>query len=53
MEKYKKPAVSDDSFAQGVLPAIVGAFAIALAKGKTKIDSTHTQALTPRKTICD
>ena len=51
METYKKPKVTDDSFAQGVLPAIIGAFAIGLAKGKTKIDSTHTQSLTPRKDI--
>ncbi len=50
METYKKPLiVSDSESAQGILPAVVAGFGLALARGKTEIDSAHTQALTPRK----
>lgn len=53
METYKKPVVASGESAQGIFPAVAGGFAVALMKGKVSIDSTHTQALTSRKTTQD
>ena len=50
METYKKPTITGENSSQGAFPfyAAVG-MAMALRKGKSLIDSTHTQVLTPRK----
>ena len=57
METYKKPVITSEDSGTGLFPVILGAvaagFGMALAKGKTKIDSSHTQALTSRKTTHD
>lgn len=54
METYKKPVIASDEFAQGAYPAVaIKGFALGLMKGRTIIDSTHTQALTSRKTTQD
>ncbi len=54
MENYKKPTITGDNLSKGAFPfyAAVG-MAMALKKGKSSIDSTHTQSLTPRKTSRD
>lgn len=57
METYKKPVIVEESSTHGVFPAVAAAFAsgiaLGLAKGKTEIDSTHTQTLMARKPIHD
>lgn len=57
METYKKPVITSEDSGTGLFPVILGAaaagFGMALAKGKTKIDSSHTQTLTSRKTTID
>ena len=54
MEAYKKPVIASENSARGVFPAVAAAFAtgvgIGLARGRTMIDSTHTQALPRKKT---
>lgn len=51
METYKKPVIVSDESAQGAYPAVaIKGFALALARGKSSIDSTHTQALPRKKT---
>lgn len=54
MESYKKPVIASDDSMRGVFPAIATAFAAGvaagLARGRTMIDSTHTQALPSKKT---
>lgn len=48
-EIYKKPTITSDGSGRGVFPAVAAALAsgiaLALAKGKVEIDSTHTQKL--------
>lgn len=52
METYKKPVITSDGSVQGAVPAAVAAgFSLALLKGKTKIDSAHTQALPRKKSV--
>lgn len=57
MEAYKKPVIAGENSARGVFPAVAAAFAsgvaLGLARGRTTIDSTHTKALTSRKTTHD
>ena len=51
METYKKPVIASDESVQGAYPAVaIKGFALALARGKSSIDSTHTQALPRKKT---
>ncbi len=45
MEKYVKPTVTGDSSKEGVFPLVVAGFSMALAKGRTLIDSNHTKAI--------
>lgn len=54
MERYKKPVIASDNLSKAAFPfyAAVGAM-MALKKGRTTIDSTHTQALTSRKKTHD
>ena len=65
METYKKPTIVDNAAIGGIIPlaalaglsaaklAVVGVAAGlglgALSKGSSKIDSTHTNILSPRK----
>ena len=55
METYKKPVITSEESGTGIFPAVLGAaavgFGVALAKGKTKIDSTHTRALPRKKSV--
>lgn len=51
-EMYKKPTVTNDESGRNVFPAVLKAFAsgvtMGLARGKTEIDSTHTQTINRR-----
>ena len=56
MKVYQKPSIVADTDKEGVFPfsaAVAKAFAtgvsLALAKGKTAIDSNHTQILNVRR----
>ena len=51
METYKKPVITSDNPGQGIFPAAALGFAVALSKGKIKIDSAHTQALPRKKSV--